>query len=471
MNERFSLDSRAHSEIGLVRNNNQDSAYVSSTMLLVADGMGGAAAGDLASSVAVSQLRQVDEKLRAAAQFPSASALVDEAAAALRAANDKLAELVVADHSLEGMGTTVCGGLFDGNQLALCHIGDSRGYLLRDGEMTQLTHDHSWVQSLVDEGKIRPEEAEHHPHRSLLLKVLNGQPTHSPDFQIVGLQAGDRLLFCSDGLSGLVSNEHIAQLMKRPSLDDALARLIVAAHQGGGLDNISIVLADVVSQDDALDAKTPEVLGAAADVNIPTISPNQGIDLSGVTRVDRTGATNAASTTPSAPAPKIGGEVGSEVEPPAGLIDPDRFEPDQYEQARYSPQLPTKRRRWIPITIISVLLVAGLIVGGIFGAKAYLSGQYFIGPQTTSSGTSVVAVYRGVPGTLLGRDLNELVEQTEAELKYLPSYFRSNVENGSMRYDSLEQAQQQAQELTAKAALCKQMLSDPNNSATAGECT
>ncbi len=446
MNERLSLATRAHSEIGLVRNNNQDSAYVSPTMLLIADGMGGAAAGDLASTVAVTQLRHVDEKLRAQPDTLTADQLVDEAAQALRAANDRLAELVVADHSLEGMGTTVCGGLFDGQQLALCHIGDSRGYLLRDGEMTQLTHDHSWVQSLVDEGKISPAEAEHHPHRSLLLKVLNGQPTHSPDFQVVDLQVGDRLLFCSDGLSGMVSNEQIAQLMRRPSLDDALARLIVAAHQGGGLDNISIVLADVVDQDPALDGQPAHVLGAAADVAIPEISANQNIDLSGVTRVDRSGATNAASTTPSAPAPMIGGEV----EPPAGLIDPDQFEPDQYEQARYSPRLPTKRRRWIPITIITVVLIAGLIAGGVFGAKAYLRSQYFIGPHERVAG-----IYQGVPGSLLGRDLNHLVEATHAELEHLPSYFRSNVENGSMRYDSLEQAQQQARELEAKAELCK----------------
>ena len=123
---------------------------------------------------------------------------------------------MAADSSLEGMGTTVTGAVFDGQRIGLAHIGDSRAYLLRDGRLERLTHDHSWVQSLVDDGKISADEAAYHPHRSLLLKVLNGQPANDPDLTMVQLQAGDRLLFCSDGLCGLVDDPGSARCGSRP---------------------------------------------------------------------------------------------------------------------------------------------------------------------------------------------------------------------------------------------------------------
>ena len=238
----LSLKVAAHSEIGLVRSNNQDSAYVSPTMIAVADGMGGAAAGDLASAVAVRELRRVDALNRpeAPGERLAGEQMLEALGGALTKANDALADLVVSDRSLEGMGTTVCGLMFSGSQYGIAHIGDSRGYLLRDGEFRQLTHDHSWVQSLVDEGKITPAEAAEHPHRSLLLKVLNGQPPHIPDYQLVDAKLGDRLLFCSDGLSGMIDDDVIAELVASTSdLDAAVAALTKAARAGGGLDNIT----------------------------------------------------------------------------------------------------------------------------------------------------------------------------------------------------------------------------------------
>ena len=137
--------------------------------------------------------------------------LLGRFAATVEDANDRIADLVAADYALEGMGTTVTGAVFDGQRIGLVHIGDSRAYLLRAGRLERLTHDHSWVQSLVDDGKISPDEAAYHPHRSLLLKVLNGQPANDPDLTTVELQAGDRLLFCSDGLCGLVDDPRIGR--------------------------------------------------------------------------------------------------------------------------------------------------------------------------------------------------------------------------------------------------------------------
>ena len=159
--------------------------------------------------------------------------LLGRFAASVADANDRIADLVAADYTLEGMGTTVTGAVFDGQRIGLVHIGDSRAYLLRDGRLERLTHDHSWVQSLVDDGKISADEAAFHPHRSLLLKVLNGQPANDPDLTTVELQAGDRLLFCSDGLCGLVDDPRIGELAAHPDLEVAVTDLVDAALAAG----------------------------------------------------------------------------------------------------------------------------------------------------------------------------------------------------------------------------------------------
>ncbi|MDR1807591.1 MAG: protein phosphatase 2C domain-containing protein [Propionibacteriaceae bacterium] len=229
----------AHSEVGLVRKDNQDSGFASPTMLLVADGMGGAAAGDLASRIAVDEFHEIDGQGRGEDMLD----LLDEAA---RRANERLADLIDENPDLDGMGTTVCGGLFDGRDFGIVHLGDSRGYLLRGNRMLRLTHDHSWVQSLIDEGRLGEQAAFTHPHRSLLLRVLNGQPYSRPDLLLVTLKDGDRLLFCTDGLCGLVDDPVIARGLALPDPAKALAALVDSAHEAGGSDNITLVLADVV---------------------------------------------------------------------------------------------------------------------------------------------------------------------------------------------------------------------------------
>ncbi|MBA3529618.1 MAG: serine/threonine-protein phosphatase, partial [Propionibacteriaceae bacterium] len=256
-----------HSEIGLVRKNNQDSGYASPHLLAVADGMGGAAAGDLASAVAIDAIRKIDTST-------ADEHMLEVLAGALHKANDRIADLVDADYSLEGMGTTVTGAVFDGSQFGLAHIGDSRAYLLRDSHLERLTHDHSWVQSLVDDGKITEEEAAVHPHRSLLLRVLNGQPANDPDLTMVPVVAGDRLLICSDGLCGLVEDPVIEDAMRLPDLDAALRRLVEEALAAGGIDNITVVLADVV-ESGATEAVF--VLGAASERDIPAVETRMRI--------------------------------------------------------------------------------------------------------------------------------------------------------------------------------------------------
>src|SRR5690606_8010596 len=176
--------------------------------------------------------------------------------------NSAIAELVENDAELEGMGTTLTAILFSGNRLGLLHIGDSRAYLWRDNKLTQITHDDSFVQKLQDEGRITEEEAESHPQKSLLLKALTGHEVE-PSLTIREARAGDRYLLCSDGLSGMVSKETLEEAIQLADPQECADRMIELALKGGGTDNVTVIIADVVDVDYGEDA--PIVGGAAGD--------------------------------------------------------------------------------------------------------------------------------------------------------------------------------------------------------------
>ena len=409
----FSLNTRSHSEIGLVRKNNQDSGYVSATMLAVADGMGGAAAGDLASTVAIDHICAADA-------HREGEDMLTTLAGAVAAANDDLADLVAWDASLDGMGTTFCGAMFSGTQLGLVHIGDSRAYLLRNGQLSRLTHDHSWVQSLIDEGRITPQEAAVHPHRSLLLKVLNGQAQHSPDASLVDVRRGDRLLFCSDGLCGLVDDETIKRLLTRPDPNEALSRLVDAAHRAGGKDNITIIVSDVVAQDDELDAVEGTVIGAAATTRIP----------------------RHESTT----------EIPTTSERPAHAADhPSRqvlFDSEAEESMRYAPIAKSARQRFRSWLVVLVC-IAAVLVATILGARVYLRSQYYVG----TSGENV-AIHQGVPEKLLWMDLHSAVEDSDIRVADLPRDYRNRVESG-IQVPSVESGRATLGELRIGEQYCR----------------
>ena len=198
----------ARSDRGLVRSNNQDSVYAGPRLLALADGMGGHAAGEVASKVVVAALAPLDD------DEPSDD-LLGQLRDAVLAGNSAISELVSEDPELEGMGTTLTAALFAGSKLGLVHIGDSRAYLVRDGELTQITHDDTFVQSLIDEGRITEEEAANHPQRSLLLHALTGHEVE-PSLAVREARAGDRYLLCSDGLTGPVSTETIREALRIP---------------------------------------------------------------------------------------------------------------------------------------------------------------------------------------------------------------------------------------------------------------
>lgn len=224
---------------GLVRQTNQDSVYAGPRLLAVADGMGGMAAGDLASSVVIQKLSELDQDVPTAA-------MIDVLDDTVEAANRELHDGVTAHPELRGMGTTLTALLFSGRTIAMVHIGDSRAYLLRDGRLRQVTKDHTYVQMLVDEGAITQEEASHHPHRSLVTHVLQGDPIE-PSYAVREAIRGDRYLLCSDGLSNVVRMETMAEVLREYRDPESCAeRLIDLALRAGGPDNITAIVADVV---------------------------------------------------------------------------------------------------------------------------------------------------------------------------------------------------------------------------------
>ncbi|MCA2229075.1 Stp1/IreP family PP2C-type Ser/Thr phosphatase [Nonomuraea aurantiaca] len=343
----------ARSDVGLLREGNEDSAYASGRLLAVADGMGGHAHGEVASSVAIAAMASLDEAQQG-------GDLLNAIEAAVRDANRKLHEMVGRDPSLKGMGTTLTAMLWSGTSVALVHVGDSRAYLLRRGELYQITHDHTLVQQLVDDGRITPEEAATHPQRSILLRALDGSGEVDPDLTLREAQVGDRYLLCSDGLSGVVSAETLhATLTNIDDPEEVVRQLIDLANRGGGPDNITCVLADVLELTDGQQAPTTEsaTVGAA-----------------GMTRL----RFEAHDTSP--------GRAGAVTAPQPVLTDDDFDEPGPQAARR-----PVKRRRAWPM-LVSVLGVAVVAIGagGYFGWQ-WTQDQFFVGAK----GDEVV-VFRGI---------------------------------------------------------------------------
>ncbi|UWZ38632.1 serine/threonine-protein phosphatase [Dactylosporangium roseum] len=238
----LALQWAARTEVGLVRGSNQDSVFAGDRLLAVADGMGGMAAGDVASRLVIEAMSPLDGEF-------AANDLLTALRTAVSDANRRIRDEVEADPAKQGMGTTLTAILFSGTRIGLVHIGDSRAYLLRGEEFSQVTRDDTYVQLLVDEGQITPDEAATHPQRSLVSRVLQGQPT-DPVYSVTPARAGDRYLLCSDGLSGVLRAETIEEAMREyGDVDECVDRLVDLALRAGGPDNITVVVADVVGDD------------------------------------------------------------------------------------------------------------------------------------------------------------------------------------------------------------------------------
>ena len=369
------------SHAGLLRTMNEDSVYAGPRLLAVADGMGGHAAGEVASALAIATVAPLDEDVPGA---DLTAALRNSA----RAANAHLRLMVQGDPELAGMGTTLDALLFSGNRLGLLHIGDSRVYLLREGELTQVTRDHTFVQSLIDEGRISEEEASSHPQRSVITKVLDGHDDLEPDLSVREARVGDRWLLCSDGLTGPVSSQDtLREALSLADPQEACDRLVQLALRGGGPDNVTVIVADVV--DDGKPASAPVVGGAAAEA-------------------------------PQEPPPGIADSAASRARVAEGRDTPQ-------PAPKKAPEAPRRRRR--TALVLSTLLL--LAVGGALATWAYVRSQYYVGVDADH-----VVVFRGVKGSVAGIDLQSVEERTTLTTERLTDVDRDRLADGIVAHDA-----------------------------------
>ncbi|MGW4866659.1 Stp1/IreP family PP2C-type Ser/Thr phosphatase [Streptomyces chartreusis] len=433
----LSLRFAAGSHKGMIREGNEDSGYAGPRLLAIADGMGGAAAGEVASSEAISTIVALDDDV-------PGSDILTSLGTAVQRANDQLRSMVEEDPQLEGMGTTLTALLWTGQRLGLVHVGDSRAYLLRDGVLTQITQDHTWVQRLVDEGRITEEEATTHPQRSLLMRALGSGDHVEPDLSIREVRAGDRYLICSDGLSGVVSHQTLEDtLASYQGPQETVQELIQLALRGGGPDNITVIVADVLDLDtgDTLAGQlsdTPVVVGAVAE-NQPHHLHDNGI-----------------MQTPAGRASGLGRQVpgqgggGGEFGPP-GSGDTTGYAPaggfGDYTDDDFVK--PRKGRKWLKRSFYSVLALA-VIGGGMYGGWRWTQTQYYVGTNEEH-----VALYRGISQDLAWVSLSKVEkDHPEIELKYLPPYQQKLVE-ATIAEGGLKDAQAKIDELQLQATACK----------------
>ncbi|TFD70752.1 PP2C family protein-serine/threonine phosphatase [Cryobacterium gelidum] len=379
--------SAAASHVGKIRSNNQDSGYAGRSLFVVADGMGGHAGGDVASSIATKRIIEADQHYASAqdAEFALQAALIG--------ANAQLAETVFEHAELTGMGTTVSAIVVLEGEVAIAHIGDSRIYLLRDNELSQITIDHTFVQRLVDSGRITEAEAMVHPRRSVLMRVL-GDVEASPeiDTSILATIAGDRWLLCSDGLTGVVSHTAMASaLASGANAQDVADLLVKESLDGGAPDNVTVVIVDV--GDDVARTDSPVIVGSAANPLAFGEEPGRNRSL----RI------------------------------PALRLHPVRethFEPDSqdYLSELIEEDARRARRRKATWLIGVILLVLSLVTTTVLGYQ-WTQTRYFVGVDGNT-----VAIYQGVQQDIGPIKLSSVYEDTGLLLSDLRVYDRQQVE-------------------------------------------
>lgn len=381
----------AVSHVGRVRTQNQDSGYAGGSLFVVADGMGGHAGGDIASAIAVRRIAETDRLDFATpqeAEFALQSAML--------AANEDISAAVEDRPELTGMGTTVSAMVRVGDVIATAHIGDSRIYLLRDGELSQITNDHTFVQRLVETGRITPEEAAVHPRRSVLMRVL-GDIDQSPeiDTSILGTVPGDRWMLCSDGLTSYVPLERILIAMVGSSTSaDAAEALVEEALEHGAPDNVTAIVVDI---------DRPGSAPAAAQL---VGSASSGLD------------------------PELAASGRAHNRLPALLLHPIRtstpeasFQPESED---YLDALIKEDRRRLWRRRVTWLAVIALALGALVGVSvlgySYTQTRYYVGFDGDR-----VAIYQGVQGTVGPIRLSHVVQTTDVTSSELTSFTRSQI--------------------------------------------
>jgi len=350
-----------------MREGNEDSFLASGSLAAVADGMGGHLAGEVASAAATDELRSLQDGAPWRGERSAGEALKW----AVMEANRRIREMAAGDKSLEGMGTTITALLSDGDVVHLAHVGDSRAYLLRKGELSQLTEDHTLVQELVKQGKLRPEDAKRHPQGSIITRALGVDADVQVDTATFKIISGDRLLLCTDGLTGVVDQATIRNVLLRVrDPQQASERLVALANEQGGPDNITVVVLDSDGS-----------------------GPDTGV-------IDPTGEL-----------------AGREDDLVAGLR---RVGPGTGGGRRRGGRSQKLAKRVLGVLVVLVLLSAGILAG-----RNFVYSRYWVGFDADT-----VAIFRGVPGDVAGLHLSSLAERSSVTRDKVPAGYVLSLENG-----------------------------------------
>jgi protein phosphatase len=387
----LSLRFVGRSEIGHVRKNNEDSGYACADLLVVADGMGGHSAGELASAATVAAVvaacessQQVDELLP----------LLNDA---VIISGEYIADVVSGNRELTGMGTTLTAIAMREDRIAMAHVGDSRAYLMRDGELVQMTKDHTYVQSLVDSGEITSAEAAVHPRRNLLMRAIDGIHAVEVDLSVREAHEGDRFLLCSDGLCGVISDETIADAMRISDLTQSVTELIDSVLSAGAPDNVTVIVADVITNGANVD---PVLIGAAI--------------------LDETQ------------------ERLPDIEFPGEL-------PTEQDTKPLIAEAVSTKRNWLKPVVATLLAIALALSASTW----WLANQWYLAEYKPKH---VVAVYQGIPTGGLSR----LIDVSDIPINSLPAFEQQQIGN-TIEAVTHEDAIASLLRLKARAALCEQI--------------
>ena len=392
----------ARSDVGRVRTSNQDSGYAGQFFFVVADGMGGHAGGDVASGIAVRELASLDRPFSSPSE--ARTALVTQ----LKTINDKLSRVVDSNPELAGLGTTVSAMVRVGDRFVIAHIGDSRIYRLSNGELIQVTADHTFVQQLIDAGRITEAEAKDHPRRSVLMRVL-GDVDDDPTIDTLDVPAipGERWLLCSDGLTGVLDDDALTGLLSGETGPETVsARLIDRSLAGGGPDNITVIVVDVGGEEG--EARADFVGSAASKRKFPAVP---------------TGDTGAS------PRPKTRSVPVATSELPLPSTQPK----PRLDEGREQLGISVRARRRIRAGIIAAVVLALLVTTAVVGFNGTQT-RFYLG----ASGAHV-AVYQGIPVTLGGLTLSHVYLDSDVLLSSLSQFERSQVTQ-TVSFDNVSDA-------------------------------
>lgn len=468
------LYSTTVSDVGTVRANNQDSSFAGEHLAAICDGMGGHAGGDTASTIAIRSLAHIehddiDGDIQAVAHVLESSVIV---------AHDAIVGKAKHEQKLAGMGTTVVAVVLVAGYWVLAHIGDSRAYLLRDGKLTRMTHDHSYVQHLIDMGRITPAEAKNHPQRNVVMRVLGDFDIDPrPDIAIRKAHPADRWLLCSDGLCGVLEDSTIEQVMADcTNQEECAQRLVGMALKAGSTDNVTAVIADATLALDTDAFELPHqtlLVGGAASSSLETIADivNAPVATAPALRADLSSpATRAAkliqghgdddkTVKPAGQSSRVAQpstvreEIGDREVPDTGEIpvvqksdgrittdpsDPEVAKAIHREQAAQRKATRSRHHRNRFIVILSTIVALAALVGCGWGAYAWSQSKYYL-----ANGDGVITIYQGVNTNLFGVSLSHEVEKTDIEVSSLPESWQSQLEQG-ITVDSLDEAKEHA---------------------------